>query len=472
MDDDAAGHRNAFYTSGAYSTGCLQFTNTVSDYPDATNMTGMYISGNTDGLPYYVENATTSVSTEKNSVKVPMGDEVFTLKFATLDGSALPAACTYNLLCTSTEGPSNLTVTAYSKSGKAMGTTTITIGDWAASGNANAIVSGLYRMKVSSNSSSYTNPATGSGTNLNVLQSGFCLQKIVLNIEPTEEIDHITIKNNNIYSGDEATWSHIAHIFGITAITKEVTVIDSEANTSYLVDETNSNAAIENGVKARINMSRTMKADQWNGFVYPFSLTKAQVKQMFGDNVVVAKACDDSYKTNTLTFRVQEVESDDQTLIEAGSYYLVKGVTVNDDQVYSADYVKYEAFTAPADYTIQNQNATHNDQITFHGAYLNNSSLAENGYALSGGKFYQYTDKPAIKGFRFWFSIENSTTNAKAISLAIDNEITGISTVMDVDSQATTGVYTLDGRQVRANASTEGLAKGLYIVGGKKMMVK
>ena len=489
--DEGNGHRNSFYTSNVYSSGCLTFGNTFTGYPDASSMTGKYLTTTDTSIPYYVEGASTEStgSTAKNTVKVAMGNSV-DVKFATLDGSALPAACTYYLVCTSTEGQSNLTVTAYSKSNKAMGSTTISIGDWSESNSTtkqNVVVSGLYRMKTASTSSKYTTPSTtGSSSgwggqsssseyNLNRLEAGYCLQKIVLNIESTEEIDHITITNNNVYTGDEATWDHIAHIFAITAITKEVTVIDSETTSDYLVDETNNNAAIANGVKARVNMSRTMKADQWNGFVFPFNLTKAQVKQMFGENAVVAKACDDSYNTRTLTFRVQEASADDHTLIEAGSYYLVKGVTVNDDNIYSADYVTYNAFTKPADYTIKNQNTQYSDQITFHGAYYNNSSLEENGYALSSGKFYCYTDKPSIKGFRFWFSIENQTEQAKSISLAIAdaNDATGISTIDSADDNAApAAIYTIDGRLVRQGASTDGLARGLYIVGGKKVMVK
>ena len=34
------------------------------------------------------------------------------------------------------------------------------------------------------------------------------------------------------------------------------------------------------------------------------------------------------------------------------------------------------------------------------------------------------------------------------------------------------GIYTLDGRFLRKGSSTEGLAKGIYIVNGKKVAVK
>ena len=35
-----------------------------------------------------------------------------------------------------------------------------------------------------------------------------------------------------------------------------------------------------------------------------------------------------------------------------------------------------------------------------------------------------------------------------------------------------TGIYNLKGQLVRSNMSTEGLAKGLYLINGKKVVIK
>ena len=43
---------------------------------------------------------------------------------------------------------------------------------------------------------------------------------------------------------------------------------------------------------------------------------------------------------------------------------------------------------------------------------------------------------------------------------------------VEADSKAPQGVYTLFGQQLRTDNSTEGLPAGMYIVGGKKMIVK
>ena len=50
--------------------------------------------------------------------------------------------------------------------------------------------------------------------------------------------------------------------------------------------------------------------------------------------------------------------------------------------------------------------------------------------------------------------------------------IAGVSNIL-IDANAAANVYTVDGRLVRKNAkSLTGLPKGLYIVAGKKVVVK
>ena len=78
----------------------------------------------------------------------------------------------------------------------------------------------------------------------------------------------------------------------------------------------------------------------------------------------------------------------------------------------------------------------------------------------------------AIKGFRGWFE---DMTGSGSIKFNIsDGEITSIDEVIANDKGKANGaVYTVDGVQVRANASSlEGLPAGIYIFNGKKHLVK
>lgn len=91
------------------------------------------------------------------------------------------------------------------------------------------------------------------------------------------------------------------------------------------------------------------------------------------------------------------------------------------------------------------------------------------------GKQYSY----GLKAFRCWFELDNSST-AKSISLLIDgveDSTTGIddihgSTDHTSYKRGIDGVFNINGQMVRRNCSLEGLPKGMYIVNGKKIIIR
>lgn len=95
-------------------------------------------------------------------------------------------------------------------------------------------------------------------------------------------------------------------------------------------------------------------------------------------------------------------------------------------------------------------------------------------------KLYPYTaDKTyGIRGFSGWFhKINNSTTNAHELSLGLfdDSSITPIETVKEDDlNRDTSGkVYSISGVLMKNNAADlNNLSKGIYVVNGKKYVVK
>ena len=95
-------------------------------------------------------------------------------------------------------------------------------------------------------------------------------------------------------------------------------------------------------------------------------------------------------------------------------------------------------------------------------------------------KLYPYTadKKYGIRGFSGWFhKINNSTTNAHELSLSLfdDSSITPIETVKEDDlNRDTSGkVYSISGVLVKNNAADlNNLSKGIYVVNGKKYVVK
>ncbi len=105
-------------------------------------------------------------------------------------------------------------------------------------------------------------------------------------------------------------------------------------------------------------------------------------------------------------------------------------------------------------------------------------------YVMRGGKIVQVpSDKEfGLKGFRCWFEVKGSHPGvAAAPRLEIDGIIDDATAIDDLNSQPSlftsrhkgiSGVFNLDGQKVRDDESTQNLPKGIYIVNGRKVVVR
>ena len=93
------------------------------------------------------------------------------------------------------------------------------------------------------------------------------------------------------------------------------------------------------------------------------------------------------------------------------------------------------------------------------------------------GERYSY----GLKAFRCWFELtDNATGTPSQVSLFIDgveDSTTGIADIHgDTDrtsyKRGIDGVFNMNGQMVRRGSSLEGLPKGLYVVDGKKMIIR
>jgi alpha-amylase len=75
-----------------------------------------------------------------------------------------------------------------------------------------------------------------------------------------------------------------------------------------------------------------------------------------------------------------------------------------------------------------------------------------------------------------YFEISTTTDNSKYKVNDMTSTMTGINTITSDKETTNNNVYTIDGRQVRSNVNSadalQGLSKGIYIVNGKKYVVK
>ena len=101
----------------------------------------------------------------------------------------------------------------------------------------------------------------------------------------------------------------------------------------------------------------------------------------------------------------------------------------------------------------------------------------ETAESITDGKlYYPSADDYTMPGLRGYFTLPE-TTDAEAVKISLtidgvtdDSDATGISAV-DAQAETTTGtIYTVSGQRV--GNSLEALPSGLYIIGGKKVIVK
>jgi len=109
-------------------------------------------------------------------------------------------------------------------------------------------------------------------------------------------------------------------------------------------------------------------------------------------------------------------------------------------------------------------------------------------YFMYKGKLIQVphgnmSDEPysyGLKAFRCWFELPSNMTSASSVSLMIDGVEDSATSIDDIHGSSNStsykrgieGVFNMHGQMVRRDNSLEGLPKGMYVVNGKKIIIK
>lgn len=272
--------------------------------------------------------------------------------------------------------------------------------------------------------------------------------------------------------------------------------------------------------KSIVYLHRTMNTDKWNSLVLPINLTVGQVKSIFGDQVHISefKGADDKNHPQRIIFDpiTANRNDPDAIAIKAGELYLVKPTadggmpkgqekkefTYNGNTISVTDYytivgVTFKKKSEIADNAYSgrvmgdtgSEEFGTNQQVQFVGTYVkcfdNNNNIPANSYVLNGnnqggtaGLWYYRTVETNTKGFRGWLeTIGDRPSNVFEYEIeGVVEQVNGNTTAIDgieAAQQHSANIYNLNGQLVRQGAtSTEGLPSGLYIVGGKKLVVK
>lgn len=108
--------------------------------------------------------------------------------------------------------------------------------------------------------------------------------------------------------------------------------------------------------------------------------------------------------------------------------------------------------------------------IDFIGTYAKSYTIADGQYFINGDNLWKSQGSSTLKATRAYFTVPESN-KAKVALLINGDTVTGIDGVFN-KAHVSQAVYNLRGQKVADSLSSGRLAKGVYIVGGKKVVVR
>lgn len=255
------------------------------------------------------------------------------------------------------------------------------------------------------------------------------------------------------------------------------------------------------------HLSRKFVLNAWNAITLPCDVTGSQIIETFGDDAKLCKlegvnpqnkdqilfstvSLTDNYSTPAIvhgecyliwvtkgpvweenkeyTFLVKKENDPNQTsqnmTFPYGNIYTINGVSCPDGISMVTPEQNYKIVT------------TSTGTLKYTYFYHRPDNAPAGSYVMSGGKMYHIPEAWTGLLGTCWYITEENPISGRSLMMAIDGEggttdINGIVTEVPGD-KAMEGVYNINGQKVADGTSLEGLPKGIYIVNGKKHVVK
>lgn len=326
--------------------------------------------------------------------------------------------------------------------------------------------------------------------------------------------------------GEWTVFDDFRILYAAKDLEEDLILDENRKDLSYLV---NCPTPMENKT---LHLNKTFTLDKWNSFILPVNLNKTQVLATFGANARLAKL---TRLTDTgIEFTSVDLLDDNSTAIEAYVPYIIfPKKNPGQTEAYTASYeqqnnqplqtIKIAAnhyvigkVSMPLtttegvkanDWSKMNQtNWTTtmiggNDQIKAYGTFartfgteasqdekgkwtFSNKNIFEDRDNLIGSYFFDngnmYHSKKSqrgLRGFSCWFRTDGAQKSLKfTLDGVTQSGTTGIEDILaDYEqpvSRFANGIYNLNGQLVKQGNSTAGLPSGMYIVNGKKCIVR
>ena len=299
-------------------------------------------------------------------------------------------------------------------------------------------------------------------------------------------------------------------------------------NLNYLV---NSSDLFKNKT---LHLNKKFVLNKWNTFVLPVNLTRNQVWGAFGGTTRLAKLS--NLTETAIEFESVDLTklTDEEPAIVAYQPYIIfpgkdpdvtpkytENVTINnklEKVTIAANHYVIPKVTIPtkkdgdkevSDWSMMSNDNWTTSKISDDGKMMALGTLArtfgeatqiedgtwdiqnkgkildrrddlKNCYFFDNGKMYLSKDRArGLRGFSCWFKPTTNNDTAPNAQLTIDGVSQGTTGIEDIladyeqpVSRYANGIYNLNGQLVKQGNSTAGLPSGLYIVNGKKCIVR
>lgn len=221
-----------------------------------------------------------------------------------------------------------------------------------------------------------------------------------------------------------------------------------------------------------VDLSRADATAIYAGKCYVIKVPKVpQIARFVGSDPTEAKEGEDKHEFSI--FSTEPFIQGDITYY--GPVYQFNGVTRTstlEDLITANDAGTYKNGTVTKIYPSPDGSG----DVKFTGYFYKPASVS-NAYVVSRGNMYFLGNQSwtSLTGTMWTLEELNPENNNKLTFDFGDGETTGIedlSSVIDDASEKADGVFNLNGQKVADGTSTEGLAKGIYVVGGKKIVVR
>ena len=248
----------------------------------------------------------------------------------------------------------------------------------------------------------------------------------------------------------------------------DVTSVTLDGN----VNNTDAISKLEVGKQYNVTLNnRTFRSGRWYAVVLPFSVSQKQMKSVFGNDVKV--------------LHYSDVEGTDLNLFEHFYQMIVGGtpVLVKPSQDVTNPVFNNVTLTSQKVVDIENTGFKCTgswDDVDFPAYSYFIDAKTNSFYLYDPTKVEKNTVKPHAGAFRSWIiSTSTNPSEAKQLTMHINGieeqgETTAIWNAIsgnDDAATATKGIYNLSGQKMNA-VDTRSLPKGIYIVNGKKFIVK